>query len=75
MPLLNITKYERAYICASDECVFEDGICYICGESIIKDEFRIFYTIVITYTHKYNKRTGKCDSVLRARHKKCNINN
>jgi hypothetical protein len=52
-----------------------NGICYICGDSIIKDEFRIFHTIAITYSHKYNKRTGKCDSILRARHKKCNINN
>lgn len=52
-----------------------NGICYICGESVNKDEFRIFHAIAITYTHKYNKRTGKCDPVLRARHKKCNINN
>ena len=26
MTLLNITKYERAYICAGDECILEDGI-------------------------------------------------
>ena len=50
-----------------------NGICYICGEDINKDEFRISNVIVIKYTSKQNLYKGLGSAVLRAKHRKCKI--
>jgi len=50
-----------------------NGICYICGEVINKDEFRIHHTITIKYTSKQNLYKGVGTAILRAKHRKCKL--
>jgi hypothetical protein len=48
-----------------------NGICYICGENINKDEFRIYHSITVKYTSKQNLYKGIGTAILRAKHRKC----